>query len=250
MSFGLEQEGGSLIAPMALAHPLHPIDNRSRNRRRNLGVGWCVSSWWPLFLSRSFVLIYMYIYAFSIWVLFSQPSPSSNTNPIHRWTQFWPLYMLVPSWAPWNPMPWRSAVMSLWFLLFGIPMHLDIYKGTYIREWNWRTIWSKSRKYLIDLILKIPRGRGCRITWKLLIRIDIICTECWIRNSTQMNWSSPESLLMISVSTQPYVIGELFPWRYSRDICDFCLNFTRLWFLSNRFLILTMAGWTDCFVNW
>ena len=33
MSFGLEQEGGSLIAPMALAHPLHPIDNRSRNRR-------------------------------------------------------------------------------------------------------------------------------------------------------------------------------------------------------------------------
>ena len=28
MIFGLEQEGGSLIAPMALAHPLHPIDNR------------------------------------------------------------------------------------------------------------------------------------------------------------------------------------------------------------------------------
>ena len=37
MIFGLEQEGGSLIAPMALAHPLHPIDNRSRrNKRRNL----------------------------------------------------------------------------------------------------------------------------------------------------------------------------------------------------------------------
>ena len=42
MIFGLEKEGGSLIAPMALAHPLHPIDNRSRNRRRNLWVGWCV----------------------------------------------------------------------------------------------------------------------------------------------------------------------------------------------------------------
>ena len=39
MICGLEQEGGSLIAPMALAHPLHPIDNRSRNRRRNLWVG-------------------------------------------------------------------------------------------------------------------------------------------------------------------------------------------------------------------
>ena len=36
MIFGLEHECGSLIAPMALAHPLHPIDNRSRNRRRNL----------------------------------------------------------------------------------------------------------------------------------------------------------------------------------------------------------------------
>ena len=63
MIFGLEQEGGSLIAPMALAHPFHPIDNRSRNRRRNLWVGWCVSSWWPLFPSRSSVLIYIYIYA-------------------------------------------------------------------------------------------------------------------------------------------------------------------------------------------
>ena len=37
--YGLGQEGGSLITPMALAHPLHPIDNRSRNKRRNLWVG-------------------------------------------------------------------------------------------------------------------------------------------------------------------------------------------------------------------
>ena len=62
MIFGLEQEGGSLIAPMALAHPLHPINNRSRNTRRNLWVGWCVSSWWPWFPSRSSVLIYIYIW--------------------------------------------------------------------------------------------------------------------------------------------------------------------------------------------
>ena len=56
-----------------LVHPLHPIDNRSRNRRRNLYVGWCVSPGWPLFPSRSSMLIYIYIYiyifAFSIWVL-------------------------------------------------------------------------------------------------------------------------------------------------------------------------------------
>ena len=35
------------ITPMALAHPLHPIRSRSRNKRRNLWVGWCVSSWRP-----------------------------------------------------------------------------------------------------------------------------------------------------------------------------------------------------------
>ena len=57
-----DRKGGSLIAPMALAHPLHPIDNRSRNKRRNLWVGRCVSSWWPWFPSRDSVLIYMYIY--------------------------------------------------------------------------------------------------------------------------------------------------------------------------------------------
>ena len=52
-------------------HILHSIDNRSKNRHRNLWVG-CVSSWSPLFPSRSSVLIYIYIYiCSSIWVLFS-----------------------------------------------------------------------------------------------------------------------------------------------------------------------------------
>ena len=41
--------------------PSHSHDNRSRNRRRNLWVGWRVSSWWPLFPSRSSVLIYVCI---------------------------------------------------------------------------------------------------------------------------------------------------------------------------------------------
>ena len=62
MIFELKQEDGSLIAPMALLHPLHPIDNRSRNGRRNLWVRWYVSSWWPLFLSGGSVLIYIYMY--------------------------------------------------------------------------------------------------------------------------------------------------------------------------------------------
>ena len=38
------------------------IHNRSRNKRRNLWVGRCVSSWWHWFPSRSSVLIYMYMY--------------------------------------------------------------------------------------------------------------------------------------------------------------------------------------------
>ena len=46
-----------------LAHPLHPIDNRSRNRRWNLWVRWCVSSWLP---SRSSVLINIYRYIYDL----------------------------------------------------------------------------------------------------------------------------------------------------------------------------------------
>ena len=52
---------------MTLAHPLHAIDNRSRNKRRNLWVGWCVSSWWPWFPYRCSVLIYIYIYIYSLY---------------------------------------------------------------------------------------------------------------------------------------------------------------------------------------
>ena len=40
---------GVLITPMVLAHPLHPIKSRSRNKHRNLWVGWYVSSWRPWF---------------------------------------------------------------------------------------------------------------------------------------------------------------------------------------------------------
>ena len=38
MGFVLKQEDGSLITAMMLAHPLHPIKGRSRNKRRNLGL--------------------------------------------------------------------------------------------------------------------------------------------------------------------------------------------------------------------
>ena len=53
---------GVWLLCMTLAHPLHPINSRSRIKRRNLWVGRCVSSWWPLFPSRNCVLIYIYLY--------------------------------------------------------------------------------------------------------------------------------------------------------------------------------------------
>ena len=40
---------GVLITPMTLAHPLHPIESGSRNKRLTLWFGWCVSSWRPCF---------------------------------------------------------------------------------------------------------------------------------------------------------------------------------------------------------
>ena len=98
MIFWLQQEGGSLIAPMALAHPLHPIDNRSRDRRRNMWVGLCVSSWWPLFPSRSSVLIYIYI------CIFYMSSVIGHTYTCNRSViQYW-----------WSCIPTHSLGLYFW----------------------------------------------------------------------------------------------------------------------------------------
>ena len=107
MISGLEQEGGSLIAPMALAHPLHPIDNRSANKRQNLWVGWCVSSWWPLFPSRSSVFLYIYIYICIFYM-------SSVTGRIYTYNrsviQYW--WSCTPSHYIWLYF-WECAVSGL-----------------------------------------------------------------------------------------------------------------------------------------
>ena len=114
MIFGLEQEGGSLIAPMALAHPLHPIDNRSRNKRRNLWVGWCVSSWWTLFPSGSSVLIYIYMHFYMNSVIGLLYTYSRSVIP-YRWS-----YTPSPSIGLyfWEcAVPWLNAAAFcfLWF---------------------------------------------------------------------------------------------------------------------------------------
>ena len=77
MIFGLEQGGGGgVIAPMALAHSLHLIDNRSRNKRRNLWVGrWVFLLMTLVPVQKLCINIYIYICvcvcvsAFLIWVL-------------------------------------------------------------------------------------------------------------------------------------------------------------------------------------
>ena len=102
MSFGLEQEGGSLISPMALAHPLHPIDSRSKNRRRNLWVGWCVSSWWPLFPSR----ISVYIYYVCIFYM------GSSVNQLHPITFYRTVFLGCARFLGW----------MLLFVFFGLPI--------------------------------------------------------------------------------------------------------------------------------
>ena len=111
--FGLEQGGGSLIAPMALAHPLHPIDNRSRNRRRNLWVGWCVSSWWPLFPSGSSVLIYIYvIYICYRTYIYIQQECHSVLVKLHPITFYRTVFLGSAQFLGWMPL----------FVFFGLPI--------------------------------------------------------------------------------------------------------------------------------
>ena len=78
-------EYSSGLLQHVLAHPLHPIHNRSRNKRRNLWVGRCVSSWLPWFPSRSSVLI--------IYICVCIPYMSSVTGRIYIYNgsviQYW-----------------------------------------------------------------------------------------------------------------------------------------------------------------
>ena len=144
MSFGLEQEDGSFIAPMALAHHLHPIDNRSRKRHRNMWVGWCVSSRWPLFPSRSSVLIYIYIYMFSLYELcyrtyiYIQQECHSVLMKLHPITFYRTVFLGSARFLGWMPLyvffvlPIVSCSLiyslilgCLWLLVFVFKQHFD-----------------------------------------------------------------------------------------------------------------------------
>ena len=69
IGFGVEQEDGDLVTPIALAHPFHPIKSRSKNKQRNLSVGRCVSSWWPCFWSiTQIIIIYISSTIDAFWI--------------------------------------------------------------------------------------------------------------------------------------------------------------------------------------
>ena len=116
MNFGLEQEGGRLITPMALAHPLHPSNTRSRNKRRNLWVGRCVPSWRPLLPSRNSVSIYIYLY---VCILYTS---SGYRTYIYTYTG-----SVVRYW--WSYTPSQSIGLVLGSALFLCWMPLVVFFG-------------------------------------------------------------------------------------------------------------------------
>ena len=76
--FLLEQEDGSVITPMVLAHPLHHNRSRLRNKHPNLWVGWCASSWQPCFWS--VYLIYYYIHTMYYSCILSEISSKRHIH--------------------------------------------------------------------------------------------------------------------------------------------------------------------------
>ena len=117
-----QQEGGSLIAPMVLAHPLNPIDSRSRNRRWNLWVGRCASSWWSLFPSRSCVLIYIYIHLY-VCILYTSSVIkliyTYNRSVVHYWWSCTPSHSIR---LFFGGSVWFLGWMPLFFVFFGLPI--------------------------------------------------------------------------------------------------------------------------------
>ena len=180
MIFGLEQEGGSLIAPMTLAHPLHPIDNRSRNKRRNLWVGWCVSSWWPWFPSRSSVLIYLYIYiyvcTFLIWVLYWRScTPSRSIGEC-----------AVPG--------LNATFCFLWFTNCVLLFDKNLILG-----WLWLLVFVLNILILGIWCSTIPHLPGCFCPWTFFenIGFNTVLTDPFMSHlATQLGYSALQLIVL------------------------------------------------------
>ena len=128
IGFGLEQENGRLITPMALAYPLYPTRNRSRNKRRNTWVGLCVPSWWPWFWSVN--SIYHFIHITHIYY----KCILSNWNKLFL-RHIYTYHELV--W-PWQCVEWNDIIIlsfvyhnmnidTMWHCAFVICIHQIVY---------------------------------------------------------------------------------------------------------------------------
>ena len=91
MIFGLEPEGGSLIAPMALAHPLHPIDTQVEEQAP-IPVGWtmCFLLMTLVPVQKLCVNVYIYIYIY-VCVCVCIPNTSYVIGRIYNGSiiQYW-----------------------------------------------------------------------------------------------------------------------------------------------------------------
>ena len=190
MIVGLEQEGGSLITPMALAHPLHPIDNRSRNKRRNLWVGRCVSSWWPWFPSRSSVLIYMYIY---IYICMYIPYTSSvigrmyNGSVIQYWRSCTPSRSIGEC-----AVPGLNATFSfLWFTNCVLLFDKNLILGCL-----WLLVFVLNNILILGIWCStIPHLPGCFCPWTFFenIGFNTVLTDPFMSHlTTQLGYSAGE----------------------------------------------------------
>ena len=188
MIFGLEQEGGSLIAPMALAHPLHPIDNRSRNKRRNLWVGRCVFSWWPYFPSRSSVLIYMYIYI-CMYILYTSSVIGRiyNGSVIQYWRSCTPSRSIEGSarFLGWMPL----------FDFFGLPIVSCSLIKKLILGCLWLLVFVLNILILGVWCSTIPHLPGCFCPWTFIetIGFNTVLTDPFMSHlASQIGYSVGE----------------------------------------------------------
>ena len=191
MIFGLEQEGGSLIAPMALAHPLHPIDNRSRNKRRNLWVGRCVSSWRPWFPSRSSVLIYVYVFIY-IYIYMYIPYTISVIGRIYNGSviQYWQSCTPTRSIGECAVPQLNATFCFLWFTNCVLLFDKNLILGCL-----WLLVFVLNILILGIWCSTIPHLPGCFCPWTFFenIGFNTVLTDSFMSHlATQLGYSAGE----------------------------------------------------------
>ena len=193
--FGLEQEGESLIAPMALAHPLHPID-RSRNRRQNLWVGWCVSSWWPLFPSRSAVFIYIYTYIYIYICILCMTSAlvriyTYNRSVIQNWWSCGPLHS---TWLYFLGV--RSSWVKCHFCILWFTNYVLLYDNILIPGCLWLLVFVLNNTLILGIWCStIPHLPGCFCPWTFFQNIvfNMVPSDSFMSHlATQLGYSAGE----------------------------------------------------------